>query len=432
MSKKICVIGLGYVGLPTAILLAERGVNIIGCDINSETVANINQGKARIKETNLDEMLSQAVSSGNLKAFTIPARAEAFIIAVPTPIQANKSPDLTYIIDATTSLAPFLEKGNLIILESTSPVGSTRMLAEHLSRLRPDLNFTNYFPDVLMAYCPERILPGNAFEELVNNSRSIGGLTTEAALAAQSIYSIFCNGELLITNAETAEFSKLVENSFRDVSIAFANELSLICEKQKINVHEVITLANKHPRVNILNPGIGVGGHCIPVDPWFIVHASPDESKLIHMARLINDNKPEFVAQKIIEAAQCSGVSRIGMLGLSYKPDVDDFRESPAFTILKRLSENQSLSIQVHDPYFHSFTDRLPKNVQRMTRAQTLIDEVDILLISTPHRNYAECNFHRHLLNGTLMDPSDFVIKNQKTLAIQKVVSEPLIFSKKG
>lgn len=417
MLNKICVIGLGYVGLPSAVILADKGMQVIGCEINPETVSKINQGIAPNKEVDLDEMLAKAVRQGKLHAQTTPAKADVFILAVPTPTFADKSPDMSYVVSAVTALAPYLEKNNLIILESTSPVGSTRMLANHLVNLRPDLDFTSDNPDVLLAYCPERILPGNILSELVNNSRSIGGLTPRAAQLARDVYSIFCKGQLSTTSAEVAEFSKLVENSFRDVNIAFANELSYICDQHKVNVNEVIALANKHPRVNILSAGIGVGGHCIPVDPWFLVHGNPDEAKLIKQARLVNDFKPLYVANKIIEKASDLNVSNIGVLGLTYKPNVDDFRESPAFALIKQLTAQSGLNVFVHDPFMSCYSGTFSEKIHVEFSSQELIEKTDILLIATPHVHYLECDFERHIQNNTLFDPSDFILQCQESKA---------------
>ncbi|RUQ91053.1 UDP-N-acetyl-D-mannosamine dehydrogenase [Legionella septentrionalis] len=421
MLKKVCVVGLGYVGLPTAIMLADKGVDVHGYDINEQAVNKINQGIACIKETDLDALLEKVVKKGKLQAATSPVAADVFIIAVPTPILSDSSPDMRFVLNAATSIAPYLTMNNLVILESTSPVGSTKMLAEHLAKLRPDLDLSSDDPDVLMAYCPERIIPGNALAELVNNSRNIGGLTRKAALRARDVYGIFCQGELIVTDAETSELSKLVENSYRDVNIAFANELSLICERFGINVHELISLANKHPRVNILSPGIGVGGHCIPVDPWFIVHAAPEQAKLIHQARLTNDFKPKHIAQNLVQIANKKNATTVGILGLTYKPDVDDFRESPSLLIVEELAK-YPLNIFVQDPYLDAYKGNLPVEVEKIYSAQAVIDKSEVLLIATPHMAYVECDFSKHIEGATLLDPAGFTYKHQHAKNMQEVV----------
>ena len=299
--KTICVVGLGYIGLPTSVVLASRGTTVIGVDVNQDVVTKINRGEIHIVEPDLDAVTARVVQNGLLRASTTPEPADAFVIAVPTPFHHGKA-DLTYVHAAAASIAPMLKTGDLVVLESTSPPGTTESMASQLAQLRPDLRFPKVGDDqcdVCVAYCPERVLPGRVLVELVDNDRVIGGMTPECSAKAEELYRIFCNGSLLRTNVRTAEMCKLTENSFRDVGIAFANELSVICEKLNINVWELIRLANHHPRVNILQPGPGVGGHCIAVDPWFIVEAAPDESRLIRTAREVNDGKPGYVLDKI-------------------------------------------------------------------------------------------------------------------------------------
>lgn len=344
MSKKVAFIGLGYIGLPTAVVMANSGLNVIGIDVNAENIERINRGEVTIVEPSLQEGLKKAVDSGRLRATTQYERADAFIVAVPTPFTSNHDIDMKFIYAVAESIAPVLEGGELIVLESTSPPGTTRRMAERVLELRPDLiadgsDNPDGKPVLYFAHCPERILPGNAMKELVTNDRIIGGETEQATRLATEIYRVFCQGELLATNAKTAEMAKLTENSFRDVNIAFANELSLICDKQGIDVWELIELANHHPRVNILQPGPGVGGHCIAVDPWFIVSADPENSKLIRTAREVNDGKPEWVVDKVADAIERTGASKVAALGLAFKANIDDLRESPSLGITEEMAE---------------------------------------------------------------------------------------------
>jgi len=342
---RVSVIGLGYIGLPTAAVLASRQVEVIGVDVNQHAVDTINKGEIHIVEPELDILVRAAVQIGHLRATTIPEKADAFMVAVPTPFKGDHEPDLSYIESAAKAIAPVLEKGNMVILESTSPVGATEKMMHWMQEVRPDLNFPVFgsadTADISVAHCPERVLPGHVVRELVENDRIIGGVTTQCAERARELYKIFVEADCLITDCRTAELSKLVENSFRDVNIAFANELSLICDKLEINVWELIKLANRHPRVNILQPGPGVGGHCIAVDPWFIVDSAPKETRLIHTARTVNDGKPHFVLEKINQAIEVIGKERseltVACLGLAFKPDIDDLRESPALDIAQQV-----------------------------------------------------------------------------------------------
>jgi UDP-N-acetyl-D-mannosaminuronic acid dehydrogenase len=350
MFETLSMIGLGYIGLPTATLFASRRKKVIGVDVNAYAVDTINQGRIHIVEPELDMLVQAAVHGGYLRATLTPEPADAFLIAVPTPFLEGNKPDLSYIADAAKAIAPVLAKGNLVILESTSPVGTTEQLAQWLAEARPDLSFPQQAgeeADIQVAYCPERVLPGRVVHELVSNDRVIGGMTQKATEMAIELYRIFVEGALVPTNARTAEMCKLTENSFRDVNIAFANELSLICDRLNINVWELISLANRHPRVNILQPGAGVGGHCIAVDPWFIVDTTPEEARIIRMAREVNDYKPEWVVEKVKAAmagvlavrsdARMADV-KVACLGLAFKPDIDDLRESPAALIARQLS----------------------------------------------------------------------------------------------
>ncbi|QYJ79924.1 UDP-N-acetyl-D-mannosamine dehydrogenase [Shewanella acanthi] len=353
--ETISVIGLGYIGLPTAAMFASRKKKVIGVDVNQHAVDTINQGKIHIVEPDLDMIVHSAVTEGYLKAVTTAEPADAFLIAVPTPFLPCEEgeipePDLSYIQSACNGIAPVLKNGDLVILESTSPVGATEQVAEWLADARPDLSFPQTAgneADVNVAHCPERVLPGHVVRELVDNDRVIGGMSSRCSERSVELYKTFVQGECLITNARTAEMAKLTENSCRDVQIAFANELSVICDKLDIDVWELIALANRHPRINILQPGPGVGGHCIAVDPWFIVSKTPDEAQLIHTARKVNDAKPEWVINKvklaIVDFLQANPNKTakdvtIACYGLAFKPDIDDLRESPALRITKQIS----------------------------------------------------------------------------------------------
>ncbi|MRX27156.1 UDP-N-acetyl-D-mannosamine dehydrogenase [Kangiella sp. HZ709] len=351
----ISVIGLGYIGLPTAAMFASRKKQVVGVDVNQHAVDTINRGEIHIVEPQLDMIVHVAVTEGYLKAITQPEPADAFLIAVPTPFKDSNSeipePDLSYIRSAANAIAPVLKKGDLVILESTSPVGATEQMAEWLAVAREDLSFPQHKgedADINVAHCPERVLPGHVVRELVENDRVIGGMTAQCSSRAIELYKIFVEGECVTTNARTAEMAKLTENSCRDVQIAFANELSIICDKLDINVWELISLANRHPRINILQPGPGVGGHCIAVDPWFIVSKTPSEAQIIHTARRINDTKPDWVINKVKLAiadfllknpSKSAADVIIACFGLAFKPDIDDLRESPAMSITRKLSE---------------------------------------------------------------------------------------------
>ena len=357
-SGSICVVGLGYIGLPTAAMFAANGKNVVGVDIDEHVVATINAGKIHIVEPDLDIIVNRAVKKGSLRATLLAEPADVFIIAVPTPFFYREdetvipAPDLTHIKSAAKMIAKVLKKGNLIILESTSPVGTTDKLAKWIAIERPDLTFPQTHgedSDIRIAYCPERVLPGQIVTELVKNDRLIGGITTKCSNEAVRAYQTFVEGTCLITNSQTAEMAKLTENASRDVSIAFANELSIICDKFGIDVSELIRLANHHPRVNILQPGCGVGGHCISVDPWFIVSQNPDSAKLIRAARDVNDFKPVWVVEKVkskideylsVNNEICKTGIKIACYGLAFKPDIDDLRESPALKIAKLLGSS--------------------------------------------------------------------------------------------
>lgn len=392
--ETVCVLGLGYIGLPTASAIAANGVRVLGVDVQPRVVDTINRGEIHIVEPDLDAVTARAVQKGLLTAALAPGEADAYVIAVPTPFHDEKA-DLTYVFAAGASIAPRLRKGNLVVLESTSPPGTTEKLIDTIAALRPDLRFPSQGSedaDIQVAYCPERVLPGKVLTELVLNDRVIGGITRACSERAVALYRIFCKGELLITNSRTAELCKLTENAFRDVNIAFANELSAICEELGVNVWELIKLANHHPRVNILHPGPGVGGHCIAVDPWFIVEAAPSVSRLIRTAREVNDNKPLRVIEKIKLAigGHAGGRPRIALLGLAFKPDVDDLRESPALHIAKMLAKLDNSTILVSEPHIESLPQTLTglQHVSLVKDATTAIDNADIVVMLVNHRGY--------------------------------------------
>src|SRR6266403_3176154 len=361
--RTVCVVGLGYIGLPTAATLASRGVEVIGVDINPQVVKAVNACQPYFTEPDLDMLLRAATTFGKLRATAQPEPADAFVITVPTPFNADRSPNLDYIDAAGDSIAPALVSGNVVILESTSPVGTTERLARQLARLRPDLCFPlERHPeplDVHVAHCPERVLPGRMVRELIENDRIIGGMTEACAEHAEALYRIFLQGKLFRTDAPTAELVKLAENAFRDVNIAFANELSLICDQLGLNVWRVIELANRHPRVSILQPGPGVGGHCIAVDPWFIISSAPERARLIRTAREVNDAKPNFIVSQILERASRFKDPIVACLGLTYKPDVDDLRESPAIEIAVELARAGREQILTADPNLTGLPEEL-------------------------------------------------------------------------
>lgn len=385
----ISLIGLGYIGLPTAAVLASRMGNVVGVDVNKDVVESITNGNVKTLEPGLAELLAQ-VSGNALRAVTKPEAADAFIIAVPTPITDDHKPDISYVRSAALSLAPVLRPGNLVILESTSPVGTTEQMDQWLAEARPDLSFPQQAgdeADVQIAYCPERILPGKMLEELVHNDRIVGGLTRTASDMAAALYRLFVEGEIHITSVRTAELCKLAENSFRDVNIAYANELSMICDKLDIDVEELIRLANHHPRVNILQPGCGVGGHCIPVDPWFIVDSAPKEARLIKTAREVNDSKPLWVVEKIKQAIDdylkehpeksIKDVT-VGIVGgLGYKPGTDDIRNSPALKIVQKLGAI-GCQLFVIDSNMLEYTEDLGKIKKCLVQSDTEKISADI------------------------------------------------------
>jgi UDP-N-acetyl-D-mannosaminuronic acid dehydrogenase len=389
----VSVIGLGYIGLPTAAILSSCGVTVVGVDINQSTVDTINKGNIHIVEPDLDDMVKNSVETGHLHATTEPIKSDVFMIAVPTPFKDKHKPDLSFIESAAKAIAPVLVSGNLVILESTSPVGATEKLVQWMREERQDLTFPEFCSDnvseISVAHCPERVLPGRVLYELVRNDRIIGGITTQCGNKAREFYEMFVMGDCLVTDCRTAELCKLVENSYRDVNIAFANELSLICDKIGINVWELIKLSNHHPRVNILDPGPGVGGHCIAVDPWFIIDSAPDESRLIRTARLVNDSKPSFVLQKIEQAVLDIGKNKselsIACLGLAFKADIDDLRESPALDIAINLSKMGFSRLFLVEPNIINLPSSFNASNSKLSHLPEAIESADIIVLLVDH-----------------------------------------------
>lgn len=395
----VSVLGLGYIGLPTAAAFAARGVRVVGVDINQHTVDIISRGQVHIVEPELDMVVHAAVSQGYLRATMRPEPADAFLVAVPTPLLDDKQPDLGYISAACASLAPVLRAGNVVILESTSPIGTTDLVSEWLAHARPDLTFPHQAgeaSDIRVAYCPERVLPGRVMLELIENDRIIGGMTRRCSEAAAEIYKIFVRGECFITSARTAEMCKLAENSFRDVNIAFANELSMVCDEVGVNVWDLIRLANRHPRVAILNPGPGVGGHCIAIDPWFLVHSAPRHTALIRAARGVNDGKPEWVVDKVLaEAALVAdrkGISlsdvRLAVLGLTFKADIDDLRESPAMRIAQSLARSFPGNVVAVEPNVDELPLPLANLGVRKVDLERALEFADVVVVLVDHREF--------------------------------------------
>jgi UDP-N-acetyl-D-mannosaminuronic acid dehydrogenase len=389
--QKIAVLGMGYIGLPTCAMFASKGISVIGIDVNKHVVERVNRGEVHIVEPDLDGLIQKVVSNGRLKAALAPEPADAFIIAVPTPFKGDHKPDVDFVLEATRSIAPCLKKGDLVVLESTSPVGTTREVSKLLASLRPELSFPHSVgeeSDVLVAYSPERVLPGKVLTELVHNDRSIGGLTRRSSDRAMALYSTFVAGELIVTSAEIAELVKLSENAFRDVNIAFANELANICAHLNLNVWEVIELANRHPRVNILQPGPGVGGHCIAVDPYFIIDAAPDESHLMRTARAINNARPRAVVKEIEKLLDGKRNATIACLGLSFKANIDDLRESPAMEVTKLLVEAEVGHIIACEPHISAVPSELANLDIEFRDALTAIDKADVVVLLVDHRQF--------------------------------------------
>lgn len=380
---KAVFMGLGYIGLPTAAVAANNGIIVVGVDVNENVVSTINQGKIHIVEPELDKLVKEVVEKGQLKASKKPELADAFFIVVPTPFKQNHRADISYVESATRTVIPFLREGNLFVIESTSPVMTTEKMAELIFKERPELK-----NKIFIAYCPERVLPGNVLYELEHNDRVIGGINYESSEKAMEFYSLFVKGKLHKTNARTAEMCKLTENSSRDAQIAFANELSMICDKAGINVWELIELANKHPRVNILQPGCGVGGHCIAVDPWFIVSDFPEQAHIIKRARETNDYKADWCANRAIEAC-IDFISKTGhepvvaCMGLAFKPDIDDLRESPAKYITSRIISEARAEVLVVEPNIENHKSF------NISNYQDAFDKADIVIWLVRHKEFS-------------------------------------------
>lgn len=394
LFNTVVIVGLGYIGLPTAAVLASRGVSVVGVDTNRHVVDTIGSGRIHIVEPELEALVHEVVRKGKLIATDKPRMADAFVIAVPTPFKGDHEPDVAFVRSATLAIAEVVKRGDLVILESTSPVGTTELVSTWLAAARPDLRFphlANEEADVNVAYCPERVLPGNVIHELVVNDRVIGGLTRHCAERAAALYGLFVKGTCMITGARTAEMCKLTENAFRDLNIAFANELSLICDDLGINVWDLIDLANRHPRVKVLQPGPGVGGHCIAVDPWFIVHSSPKLARLIRSAREVNDNKPLYVVEKIESALRSVGKSRpvIAFFGLSFKANIDDLRGSPALDIVRVFVHRPDVHCIVVEPHISKLPiELLPAEFVSVGDA---LLQADIAVILVDHAVFKGC-----------------------------------------
>jgi len=409
---KVCVVGLGYIGLPTAAVFASRKFQVLGLDVNQDAVDTINRGEIHIVEPDLDMVVNAAVGQGYLRASTKPEPAGAFLIAVPTPFKGDQhQPDLSYVEAAAKSIAPVLKEGDLVILESTSPVGTTEKVARWMAEARPDLTFPQQMgekSDIRVAHCPERVLPGHVLSELVYNDRVIGGMTTRCAAVAADLYRAFLKGECILTTARTAEMCKLAENSFRDVNIAFANELSMICDSLDVDVWELVRLANRHPRVNILQPGPGVGGHCIAVDPWFIVSSAPDQSRLITTARHVNDDKPLWVINRV-KAAVADFLRdnpdksirdiTIACYGLAFKADIDDLRESPALDIARTLMAEHGGPVKLVEPNLNRSPDWLSED-DLVTFDQAL-DNADVHVLLVDHAPFKRIRPQKGLIVDT-------------------------------
>ena len=398
--EKICVVGLGYVGLPTAAMIAGRGVAVLGVDTNPDTVETINRGRIHIVEPGLEDLVNGAVTSGNLRAAQAPAAADAFIIAVPTPIGDANVPDLSHLKAAALALATVLKEGDLVVIESTSPVGTTRAFSQWLAGHRPDLTFPHDSGDrasVAVAHSPERVLPGNVLRELAQNDRVVGGLSPRCSARAVEFYRLFVEGDCLITDAATAELVKLAENAYRDVNIAYANELSRVAGRLGLDVWEVVELANRHPRVDILKPGPGVGGHCIAVDPWFIVDSAPDDTGLIRAARRVNDAKPAYIARLVLDAAEGRNRPTVACLGLAYKADTDDLRQSPAVEIVRLLADSLDGDILVVEPHVDALPESLEGRV-RLVDLEEALSEARIVVLLADHAAFRSLD--RSLLDG--------------------------------
>ena len=403
--QKLAVIGLGYIGLPTAAVFADAGLEVVGVDVNPAAVDSINAGQPHIVEPNLDRLLQDVVEKKNLRASLKAEAADAFIVAVPTPFKDDHVPDLKFIEAAARDIAASLRPGNLVILESTIPVGATEKMAAWLAEERPDLTFpqdVGETSDIRIAHCPERVLPGRILIEVIENDRVVGGMTRRCAERAADLYKTVIRGNCHITEARTAEMAKLTENAFRDVNIAFANELSLICDRMEIDVWDLIKMANLHPRVNILQPGPGVGGHCIAVDPWFIVDSAPDLANVIRTAREVNDGKPEWVISKVLEAAkECGKNPTIACLGLAFKPNVDDLRESPALAITQKLGGMGAGNIIAVEPHIDALPQKLETAGITLAPLDEALAEADVVVLLVDHAQFLKVE--RTALDGKVI-----------------------------
>ncbi|MGE4284829.1 MAG: nucleotide sugar dehydrogenase [Clostridia bacterium] len=405
-KKKICVLGLGYIGLPTAAMFATHGHEIIGIDVKEDIITALNNGKITINEPYLDIMVQAAVTSGNLIGRNEPTEADVFIIAVPTPITKDKKPDLSYVRAAAESIVPYLREGNVVILESTSPTGTVKdVIVPILSKSELILG-----EQLFVAYSPERVLPGKILIELVENNRIIGGINSKSSEIAKELYKTFVKGEIYVTDATTAEMCKMMENTFRDVNIALANELAILCENEGINAWEVIKLCNKHPRVNIHQPGPGVGGHCLAIDPWFIVDKYPDNSNLISLSRTINDSMPNHVLEKVEKVLNTvKGKKTIAILGITYKPNVDDIRESPIIHLINLLEQDGNYEIRVCDPYVKEH-HLLKKDII------SAVANSDLILLGVNHNEFSNLNFeilYKEMRNKNILDTRNSINKEQ-------------------
>ena len=397
VKPSVCVVGLGYIGLPTAAIVARAGCKVHGVDVSGHVVDTINRGEIHIEEVDLDGLVQGVVQRGMLRASTAVAPADVFIIAVPTPFDENHAPDISYVLAAGEAVAAALKVGDCVILESTSPVGTTEALRDLIAKLRPDLKcpkslgqggLTGETPDVSISYCPERVLPGKILEELTNNDRSIGGITPRCARKALAFYKLFVRGECVVTDSRSAEMTKLVENAYRDVNIAFANELSMVADAMDLDVWEVIRLANRHPRVNILTPGPGVGGHCIAVDPWFIVHGAPQQTPLIRTARGVNDGKIHHVIAQAESLIAANPQATVACLGLAFKANIDDFRESPARLVAVTLARKFGARVKVVEPYAAELPREFAGTQAELIDIDTALEEAGILIVLVDHDQF--------------------------------------------
>lgn len=400
MKEKICVLGLGYIGLPTAAMFASNGFDIIGVDVNEKVVNALNKGEIIIEEPYLDTMVRDVVTSGKLKASVKPEVSDVYIIAVPTPINEDKTADMSYVISATRSIVPLVKKGDIIVLESTSPPKTIDNIIVPILKESP----LNVEEDLYIAHSPERVIPGKILFELVENNRIVGGIDEESALKVKKLYQSFVKGDIFTTNATTAEMCKLTENTFRDVNIALANELAKICEQLGINIWDVIKFSNKHPRVNLHQPGPGVGGHCIAVDPWFIVEKFPETAKMITLSRNINDSMPEYVFNRSRKILGTLKNKKVTILGITYKPDVDDMRESPIIELVELFEEVSGITISICDPFVESFK-YLEKDIY------TACEDSDLVILGVNHKLFSDTNMekiHKNMRQANILDTRNF------------------------